>query len=793
MLMDFILIFLPIVHFRQKRGYIMRNVRKTIIGAFSIVIVVSILSSAIAFIGYNKVIETVGKIEINKANQDKVLELMALSSQRQQVLTECVVSMNDERNKEFTEAGTRMDDIAGQLLNAKIGDSDRKIVQELLDISKKYNDTYINTMAADIQAFDNQSIADLSKNTQKLFEEIQKEQAALGESISKSLNTRINTAINDMEYFNKKMGLIYADSGDADRDLADIQLLLPEVWEQLAVFGTENAVPADELNKKADELKTVISRAAEKVKKNLADSQPSNANKIYNLRKIANELELLQKYNDLVRLTAENNSNLLYSAAAYEVTSENFNRNKDSIKQIYDDMLDSGYGKDTVTGIMSRHNNYDTAAGEIFKRTAIIHKAAVTNGYKSMTAMNSEFSDNVNKLKESFNNYLANDIKTSQRIKVAIFWIFIVIALISIGLGMFIAFMLSNKIANPINALIAMLARVEKGDLTVRADIRTHGEIGGLTKQVNSVLDGQQKLIEQFRDTTDEISNLKQRLMTLVKQNRDSMDKFSAYRKKNPQAAGKVLNSENMLTDVKTVSLQTQKAADDSKKAIEVAKSREETVKEAEKVIHNVNETVKSIAASIGKLESSSEKIGEITNTITQIASQTNLLALNAAIEANRAGEQGKGFAVVADEIRKLSNASNRSAGEIKAQIREIQNSISFAVEKMNIGVMGVEDGALRINEVKQGINEIIESVNMVASAIKESADKADTHYESTIQFIEAVDSMSKAADEASSGREGINDIIELQTNTLKDLDLISSLLHEASDELRNISDKVKI
>jgi methyl-accepting chemotaxis protein len=111
----------------------------------------------------------------------------------------------------------------------------------------------------------------------------------------------------------------------------------------------------------------------------------------------------------------------------------------------------------------------------------------------------------------------------------------------------------------------------------------------------------------------------------------------------------------------------------------------------------------------------------------------------------------------------------------------------------MNMGVTGVEDGASRIIEVKEGISEIIESVNLVAQAIKESADKTHEHYESTIQFMEAVDSMAKTVSETSVTGESINDIIDIQTGTLKDLDQISILLQGASDELKNISDKVKI
>ncbi|MDF2988897.1 MAG: methyl-accepting chemotaxis sensory transducer, partial [Eubacterium sp.] len=549
----------------------------------------------------------------------------------------------------------------------------------------------------------------------------------------------------------------------------------------------------EEFNKSIEALKQEVSNVSGSIQMNIENSEASGFDRVYNMKQLIAELTQYQKFSELIYNTARLNSDIMYSAATFEDISKNYNDSKASIEQLLKELSDLGYNTQVLESIKTQQTSYASAASEILKRSTIMQKAAITNGYTSMTQMNREFTDNINKLKLSFNNYLANDIKTSEAIKTAIFWIFIGITIISILVGMAIALILSRKIANPINSLAAILSRVEKGDLTVRADIKTDGEIGGLSSKVNSVLDGQQKMVEQFKDTTNEISNLKQRLTILVKQNRESVDKISSYKKNSAQTSGKQLDTESIITDVKNVSMQTQKAVDNSKRAIEVAKSREKTVEEAEMVINTVNETVKSIAASISKLESSSDKIGEITNTITQIASQTNLLALNAAIEANRAGQQGKGFAVVADEIRKLSNASNHSAGEIKNQIKEIQTSISFAVEKMNMGVTGVEDGASRIIEVKEGISEIIESVNLVAQAIKESADKTHEHYESTIQFMEAVDSMAKTVSETSVTGESINDIIDIQTGTLKDLDQISILLQGASDELKNISDKVKI
>ncbi len=774
----------------------MKNVKSTVIGAFSIVIVISLLSSAISFFGYNKVMDSVNNIQINKSNQDMLQELSELSSKRQQLATQSVTSMEYKDTKDFQAFGDSIDNIANKLLNAGISQADKETVQQLASINKKYADVYINTMSADLKAFDNKSIAGLSKNVQNLYEGIQKEQLEQKTQLVSVLETELNNLLSDIIEINRKLKLINSDSKEMDIDFVEVKNLLADVLSRLQTSGANAEIPEDEnkeLNNKIEALKQGITNVAADGRMILDNSEVFGFDRVFNMKQLKTKLGQYQKLSDIIYLTAQNNSELMYSASAYDDRSSNINKNKAAIEQLLKELGDSGFNKEALDKIKNLHTEYTASAAEVQKRSVIMQKAAITNGYNSMTEMNREFTDDINKLRLSFNGYLAQDIKTSGQIKTAILWILIAITILSISVGMVLAFVLSRRITNPINSLAAILSRVEKGDLTVRADIKADGEIGGLSRKVNSVLDGQQKMVEQFRDTTNEISNLKQRLTVLVSQNRESVNKISNYRKSPVQASGRSIDTESMITDVRSVSLQTQKAADDSKRAIELAKSREKTVEEAGVVINTVNETVKSIAASISKLEESSGKIGEITNTITQIASQTNLLALNAAIEANRAGQQGKGFAVVADEIRKLSNASNQSAGEIKSQIKEIQSSISFAVEKMNMGVVGVEDGASRINEVKEGISEIIESVNLVALTIKESADKAHDHYESTVQFIEAVDSMSKAVSETSAAGDNINDIIELQTNTLKDLDQISLLLHEASDDLKNISDRVRI
>lgn len=149
------------------------------------------------------------------------------------------------------------------------------------------------------------------------------------------------------------------------------------------------------------------------------------------------------------------------------------------------------------------------------------------------------------------------------------------------------------------------------------------------------------------------------------------------------------------------------------------------TAAEGQDVIQNTIKKMKSIQDSSNKtseviksLQNHSGEIGQINAVITQIAEQTNLLALNAAIEAARAGEQGKGFAVVADEIRKLAYQSQASAKNIQDRIKTIQNEITVANhlieeenEKVQLGIISVQQSEESFDVIGEYINEVVENI----------------------------------------------------------------------------------
>ncbi|MHB8125394.1 MAG: methyl-accepting chemotaxis protein [Desulfitobacteriaceae bacterium] len=179
-------------------------------------------------------------------------------------------------------------------------------------------------------------------------------------------------------------------------------------------------------------------------------------------------------------------------------------------------------------------------------------------------------------------------------------------------------------------------------------------------------------------------------------------------------------------------------------------------------------------STAVKELEEKSKQVVDVINVITGIAQQTNLLALNAAIEAARAGEHGKGFEVVAAEVRKLSNESNNSAGQIMTVLTEILQKTS-------------EVGKFTTN-ASQLAHSTSTVVSATGNAIKNSMEVVNQAYIQMGQSAKEVEQASIRAESVAKDQAAVLDISEKIAANFQSVAASSEELASMSEEVATMA-----
>ena len=381
-------------------------------------------------------------------------------------------------------------------------------------------------------------------------------------------------------------------------------------------------------------------------------------------------------------------------------------------------------------------------------------------------------------------------------------WAMLTVALISLLLLGGLLYKIAHSIAGPLENMAGAAQEVAKGNLAiVPPQMDRDDEIGQLHNSLLTMVKNLRELIQKTAQTSEQLAAASQELTA-------SADQSAQGAQSAAEAIVKITGStveQNEVVDqsFKTVDGITQAINEITAGISDVsaATHRAETATVegqqglgiAVKGMDILDQSAKDVSDAVTALYESSKRISEIVEMITEIAGQTNLLALNAAIEAARAGEQGRGFAVVAEEVRKLAEQSETAAQEITGLITENANRIEDTFKVMQQQKEHVGEG------VKQ-VNQAGEQFDRIAGVVSELTEKVDAIMKSTEgikagseRMVSSVEAVQNVSNTVHSEAENVSAVSEQQAASMQEIAASSQTLAQLAQDLQRIVGAFKL
>ena len=189
----------------------------------------------------------------------------------------------------------------------------------------------------------------------------------------------------------------------------------------------------------------------------------------------------------------------------------------------------------------------------------------------------------------------------------------IVLLVLAIGVGAFMALVITRSITVPIARAVQVAETVADGDLTTDVKVDSTDETGMLLAALKRMNESLLRVVAQVRNSSDSIATGSAQIAT---------GNADLSQRTEEQAS----NLEETAASMEQLTATVQQNTDTARQAAQLAGSASAAAAEGGRVVNDVVQTMDAITAS-------SRKIADIIGTIDGIAFQTNILALNAAVE----------------------------------------------------------------------------------------------------------------------------------------------------------------
>ena len=377
----------------------------------------------------------------------------------------------------------------------------------------------------------------------------------------------------------------------------------------------------------------------------------------------------------------------------------------------------------------------------------------------------------------------------------------IVSVLIALLAGITAGIVIPRAITNPVRKLVSASQTVADGDLTHDVEIKTGDEVGMLAVAFQKMVESLRGLVGQAQDTAEKVSAISQELSSSAQEMNATTEEVSSTVQQIATGSSKQAEAtektSKIIEDISTTIKENASAAQAaSAVAVEAGQKaqagRNATQKTVEKM-GQVNSVINEAVGFVRDLKDRSQQIGRIVDVITGFANQTNLLSLNAAIEAARAGESGRGFAVVAEEVRKLAEASKKSAEEIADLIAEIQAKTEKTVTSIDSGSKEVTEGMEVVKKTAVVFEEIVKGAEEAGAMSQQVASSSQQMVEGIEKIVKAVEEVSATAEENASAVQEVSASTEEQTASMEQMASSAQELSDMAIKLAELTAKFKV
>lgn len=786
-----------------------KTIKSKVYMGFTVLIALSVfLFASVSYFARNYVLEGAKKIHYNSSMARKTERIRSLSDEKSNILYNSIINLKEktsEIEKIDEEITASCNDIISSLdsyqISGSVGAANKakEIINSILEKESTITQNYQSLIVPSLSEENAELVRKSANEAIKALDKI-------SEGVLQLWLNNFETLEYQMKYLANRLAM---QKSSSDNIKNDAQIVLDKTRELSAIIASleknlnsgdtgsnnnqdearDNGIAVtDPLQNAVKELSTISNILA-----TLLDSEEFLSIQITEHNEALNTIDTDTLGEAIVRQKAITEAQMLISQAkVYTLTGAVNNDHSrlelvlgETVPELMDIVAEIDEGKIVAT---EEFETVRDSVGRMISGIKVLAMDKQSDGLKEIESLKKGLNSEYDNLSELLQTSFEENIAASKNIEKYVVPAIVAMALISIAVGILMAFTVSTAIIKPIRQMTGILKQAEEGDYKSRIIDPVAYEFAQMAESVNNVLDARQKILEETTAVSDLIGNLKNEISGNFSQNKEllknminEMQELLSSFKTGPVA----------LPDTEALSTATLEIPS-TYEAIDATEKSMRTAQEAKEVIVKASETVKEVAGHIEQLESSSTKIEEITNTITQIAKRTNLLALNAAIEAAKAGEQGRGFAVLADEIRKLADASGVAASDIKKQLNEIQSKIQFTVQNMDEGVNDVEQSAKVISDVQNSIEDITSRVRKVVETLDDYARKGSEQLIANQKLMDNILEFNKTSTELYKAGQNIDAKLKNSDEQLSGMQNIEAMLDSAYNRLNSILSKYK-